>query len=122
MAFFDQKIRTLFTRFDMDGNGMIEVEDFNQWSTKLAKIGGLNAEKSATLATSLLAIWNTYFLPADTNNDGSVEIPELLTHMRAVKYKYYILINIIIYFKIILIINSLLMMHQKEHQLKLLYH
>ena len=122
MAFFDQKIRTLFTRFDMDGNGMIEVEDFNQWSAKLAKIGGLNAEKSATLATSLLAIWNTYFLPADTNNDGSVEIPELLTHMRAVKYKYYILINIIIYFKIILIINSLLMMHPKEHQLKLLYH
>jgi len=98
MAFFDQKIRTLFTRFDMDGNGMIEVEDFNQWSAKLAKIGGLNAEKSATLATSLLAIWNTYFLPADTNNDGSVEIPELLTHIRAVKYKYYIFINKIKYF------------------------
>jgi len=34
MAFFDQKIRTLFTRFDMDGNGKIEVDDFNQWSAK----------------------------------------------------------------------------------------
>ena len=84
MAFFDQKIRTLFARFDMDGNGMLEVEDFNQWSAKLAKIGGLNAERSAALAKSLLAIWNTYFLPADTNKDGSVEIPELLTHMRQV--------------------------------------
>ena len=84
MAFFDQKIKTLFTRFDMDKNGMIEVEDFNQWSAKLAQIGGLNAERSAALAQSLLAIWNTYFLPADTNNDGSVELPELLTHMRQV--------------------------------------
>ena len=84
MAFFDQKIRTLFTRFDMDGNAKIEVDDFNQWSAKLAKIGGLNAERSAALAQSLLAIWNTYFLPADTNNDGSVELPELLTHMRQV--------------------------------------
>ncbi len=30
MAFFEQKIRTLFKRFDMDGNGKIEVDDFNQ--------------------------------------------------------------------------------------------
>jgi len=51
----------------MDGNAKIEVDDFNQWSAKLAKIGGLNAERSAALAKSLLAIWNTYFLPADTN-------------------------------------------------------
>ena len=86
MAFFDQKIRTLFTRFDMDGNGKIEVDDFNQWSAKLAQIGGLNADRSAALAKSLLAIWNVYFLPADTNNDGSVEVAELLTHMKAVNY------------------------------------
>ena len=84
MAFFDQKIRTLFTRFDQDGNGKIEVDDFNAWSAKLAKIGGLNAERTAALSKSLLAIWSTYFLPADTNNDGSVEVPELLTHMRQV--------------------------------------
>ena len=93
MAFFDQKIRTLFTRFDMDGNAKIEVDDFNQWSAKLAKIGGLNAERSAALAKSLLAIWNTYFLPADTNNDGSVELPELLTHMRQVNIILFYIFN-----------------------------
>ena len=95
MAFFDQKIRTLFKRFDMDGNAKIEVDDFNQWSAKLAKIGGLSADRSAALAKSLLAIWNTYFLPADTNNDGSVELPELLTHMRQV----YLNFKILLYFK-----------------------
>ena len=84
MAFFDQKIKTLFTRFDMDKNAMIEVEDFNQWSAKLAQIGGLNAERSAALAQSLLGVWNVFFLPADTNKDGSVEVPELITHMTAV--------------------------------------
>ena len=39
MALFEQKIRTLFARFDQDKNGMIEVDDFNQWSAKLAKYG-----------------------------------------------------------------------------------
>ena len=84
MAFFDQKIRTLFHRFDMDRNGKIEIDDFKKWSAKLAKIGGLDADRSAALSQSLLAIWDTFFLPADTNNDGSVEIAELITYMRQV--------------------------------------
>ena len=91
MAFVDQKIRTLFTRFDVDKNGMIEIDDFNAWSAKLAKIGGLNAERSAALAKSLLGVWNVYFLPADTNNDGSVELPELTTHMKAVSLLFYLI-------------------------------
>ncbi len=89
-AFFAQKIRTMFNRFDIDKNGMIEVEDFQKWSATLAAIGKLNAERSAALATSLLSIWNVYFLPADTNKDGSVEIPELLTHMKAVSGYHYL--------------------------------
>ena len=104
MAFFEQKIRTLFKRFDQDGNGMIEVDDFNAWSAKLAKIGGLNADRTAALAKSLLAIWDVYFLPADTNKDGSVEIAELITHMKAVinlKKKNSILILINIYLIIV---------------------
>lgn len=31
-----------------------------------------------------MGIWDTYFLPADTNFDGSVEFLELLVHMKAV--------------------------------------
>ena len=29
-AFFEQKIRTMFTRFDIDKNGMIEVDDLTK--------------------------------------------------------------------------------------------
>ena len=82
--FFSQKIRTFFNRFDIDKNGMIEVEDFEKWAGKLAKIANLNPERTSALTKSLLAIWDVYFLPADTNKDGSVEIPELVVHMKAV--------------------------------------
>jgi hypothetical protein len=34
-SFFDQKIRTLFTRFDFDRNGKIEKEDFLNWANNL---------------------------------------------------------------------------------------
>ena len=82
--FFSQKIKTLFTRFDQDKNGKIEVDDFEKWSASLAKIGNLNTERTAALQRSLLKIWEAYFLPADTNHDGSVEVPELVTYMKAV--------------------------------------
>jgi Ca2+-binding EF-hand superfamily protein len=82
--FFDQKIRTLFARFDFDGNGRIEKEDFETWCNNLAKAGNLNAERTAHLHQSIVSIWDAYFLPADTNHDGSVEYLELLDHMKAV--------------------------------------
>ena len=40
--FYDSKIKTLFTRFDMDNNGKIEKEDFEAWSNRLASAGLLN--------------------------------------------------------------------------------
>jgi hypothetical protein len=83
-AFFSQKIRTLFHRFDLDKNGCIEVEDFEKWSNNLAQIGNLDAEKTATLTKNLMRIWEVYFLPADTNKDGSIEVQELITHMKLV--------------------------------------
>ena len=120
-AFFEQKIRTMFTRFDIDKNGMIEVDDFQKWAATLAQIGQLNAERSAALATSLLAVWNVFFLPADTNKDGSVEVPELITHMTAVSLFSFTFIKIKIK-SLRQLIYSLLVMPLKEHQLKLLYH
>ena len=85
--FFSQKIRTLFDRFDLDKNGMIEVDDLEKWSTNIAAISDLDADRSSHLTQSLMKIWQVYFLPADTNNDGSVEVDELVDHMQAV-YKY----------------------------------
>ena len=50
--------------------------------------GNLNNERRAHLHQNIISIWDAYFLPADTNNDGSVEYLELLDHMKAVsKYK-----------------------------------
>ena len=57
-AFFSQKIRTLFHRFDMDRNGCIEVEDFEKWSSNLAQIGKLDAEKTVALTKNLMKIWD----------------------------------------------------------------
>lgn len=37
--FFDHKIKTLFTRFDLDHNGKIEKEDFESWAKRLASGG-----------------------------------------------------------------------------------
>ena len=37
--FLERKIRTLFVRFDMDGNGAIEEDDFDRWSEKLVSLG-----------------------------------------------------------------------------------
>ena len=44
----------------------------------------LDEERAKALVQSLLKIWKVYFLPADTNFDGSVEFPELLEHMQTV--------------------------------------
>lgn len=82
--FFDQKIRTLFARFDFDNNGKIEKEDFEKWVANLTSAGHLDAARVAHLKESVMSIWNSYFLPADTNHDGSVEYLELLDHMKAV--------------------------------------
>lgn len=37
--FFAKKIKTLYERFDMDKNGLIEEDDFDRWSEKLIAIG-----------------------------------------------------------------------------------
>lgn len=62
MAFFNQKVKTLFNRFDTDKNGKIELEDFEKWALSLAKIGKLNPERTLSLTNNLLQVWETYFL------------------------------------------------------------
>ncbi len=84
MDFFARKITTLFTRFDMDKNGMIEEDDFDRWSESLIAIGHLNQEQSVSLRKNMKSIWTTYFLPADADNDLSVNAEELVRYMRGV--------------------------------------
>lgn len=82
--FFTRKIQTLFTRFDMDRNGMIEEDDFDKWSETLISLGNLTIDKANELRISMKQIWRVYFLPADTDNDGSVCFNELLVYMKSV--------------------------------------
>jgi len=72
----------LFTRFDADKNGKIEVDDFEKWSENLVSIGNLNGAQADHLRHSMKSIWETYFLPADTDHDGSVTVNELIAFMR----------------------------------------
>ena len=84
MDFFAKKITTLFERFDMDKNGMIEEDDFDRWSDSLIAIGHLSEEQAASLRVNMKSIWTTYFLPADVDNDLSVTPIELIAYMRSV--------------------------------------
>ncbi len=84
MDFFARKITTLFTRFDMDKNGMIEEDDFDRWSESLIAIGHLNQDQATSLRANMKSIWTTYFLPADTDHDLSVNAEELVIYMRGV--------------------------------------
>ena len=97
MDFFAKKISTLYERFDMDKNGLIEEDDFDTWSKKLIAIGNLGPEQSADLITNMKSIWTNYFLPADVDNDGSVTVDELIVYMRSV-FNYLILKYFIIRF------------------------
>ena len=51
MDFFAKKISTLYKRFDMDMNGLIEEDDFDKWSEKLISIGKISNFKSNFLVT-----------------------------------------------------------------------
>jgi hypothetical protein len=61
MTFYDKKIKTFFSRFDTNKNGTVELDDFNQWSTRLAKERGLDAQKSSNLAKNMAEIWRFFF-------------------------------------------------------------
>ncbi len=50
--------------------------------------GRLDAERAANLQQNLLKVWEVYFLPADTNHHGSVELRELVTYMRSVNTNF----------------------------------
>ena len=63
---------------------MIELSDFQRWTETLTKNSKLSPDRSAALANNLLQVWETFFLPADTNRDGSVELPELQAYMKSV--------------------------------------
>ncbi len=45
-----------------------------------------NREKSDELRKNITALWECYFLPADSDQDGSVQYLELLDYMKSVSH------------------------------------
>ena len=85
-SFFERKIKTLFVRFDMDGNGAIVENDFDNWSEKLISLGNLTSVQADDLRKNNKQIWRNYFLPADVDLKGSVVYEDLLTYMKQVVF------------------------------------
>ena len=86
-SFFENKMRTLFKRFDVDGNGVIEEADFEYWSDRLISLGNLDTDKSFSLKSNIKQLWTFHFAPADKNRDGTVSFEEFLTFTRDVNFK-----------------------------------
>lgn len=81
-SFFDRKIRTLYSRFDVDGSGSIDVADFTLWGERLVAYGHLNEQQTVDLRNSLSKLWSHYFCPMDDNHDKKVSCAELTKHIK----------------------------------------
>ena len=82
--FFELKLRTLFKRFDFDGNGSIEESDFNNWANNLIALGNLNEEKANNLRLTVKQLWSIHFAPADKDGNGNVSYEEFFAFFKEV--------------------------------------
>ena len=109
-TFFDRKIRTLYSRFDVDGSGSIDVADFKLWGERLVSYGKvlvnykcllnlkkleffkghLNEKQTSDLRQCLGRLWSHYFCPMDDNHDKKVSCEELTKHIKDVKRMMYL--------------------------------
>ena len=83
--FNEIKAKTLFSRFDADGNGSLEEDDFEKWTEKLIELRSLESEKHDEIKEQMKHIWTAFFEPADHNKDGKIELNELTQYMNNVR-------------------------------------
>lgn len=85
MSFTERKIKTLYARFDVDGNGTIEEDDVEKWTEKIIELRHeISSEKQAEIRGQMKHIWQAFFLPADVDNDGKVGHNELRAYIKSV--------------------------------------
>jgi Ca2+-binding EF-hand superfamily protein len=77
----EKKAKTLFSRFDVDGNGSLEEDDIKKWSEKLIEIRNVEPERQDEIRDQMKHIWIAFFQPADKDNDGKIEYSELLDYL-----------------------------------------
>ena len=83
--FLEKKVRTLFSRFDMDSNGTIEESDFDKWADNLVSLGNLPEDQIIKLRNNIKSLWKNYFAPADLDGSGDISVNELVAHFKTVK-------------------------------------
>ncbi|RCJ23178.1 hypothetical protein A6S26_01070 [Nostoc sp. ATCC 43529] len=75
-----KKLTIFFGGLDVDKNGFVEPEDFDQIASNFARIRGLEPGSSdyENLHNQVISIWKNYWINADLNQDNKVSLDEYL--------------------------------------------
>ncbi|MEW2548388.1 EF-hand domain-containing protein [Streptomyces sp. NPDC047002] len=71
------RITLIFTRFDVDGDGYLESEDFETMADRVvAAAAGSDDEAKAAMAAGFRGFWNALVSNLDTDHDGRIDFAE----------------------------------------------
>ncbi|MCP6759694.1 MAG: EF-hand domain-containing protein [Fischerella sp. CENA71] len=75
-----RKLAVLFQGLDVDKNGFVEREDFDQITSNLAQIRGWEPSSPdyENLHNQLLLMWEQYWIDADLDKDNKVSLDEFV--------------------------------------------
>jgi Ca2+-binding EF-hand superfamily protein len=71
------RVKVVFTLFDVDGNGVLEATDFDQMADRVVRAAPESDEQSKTaMVNAFRRYWQTLLTELDTNHDGKVSYEE----------------------------------------------
>ncbi|QSJ16312.1 EF-hand domain-containing protein [Nostoc sp. UHCC 0702] len=75
-----KKLTVFFRGLDVDKNGFVEPEDFDQITANFARIRGWEPGSSdyENLHNQVISVWKNYWINADINQDNKVSFDEYL--------------------------------------------
>jgi juvenile hormone diol kinase len=75
-----KKLTVFFRGLDVDKNGFVELEDFDQIASNFARLRGWEPGSSdyENLHNQVISIWKNYWINADINQDNKVSLDEYL--------------------------------------------
>lgn len=71
------RVKLVFTLFDADGNGVLESDDFDLMSSRVAEaVPGADEARKQAMHASFRRYWDTLASELDTNHDGRITYDE----------------------------------------------